>query len=522
MSYTSLTKNNILNKKIFLVLFGIFFIVFVFTSDGHRYTIDEDVPQTQALRFITQTPHPLFVENESKIFYDYTTLFPLGAIGSTCKNAYLCSNSFIGHTVTEIPFIAINYYLNIITPDSVKWDFEDFGDRHYVFWRNSIDPDFTFMEIFYGPFFSALSVGIFFLILRTFNVSTKNSILLSFFFALTTPIWAYSQTSLNSVPSTSFVLLGFFFFRKFQLFSSPIYLLYSGISLGFSFLVRPDTIYFIVPMFILSLYLISKNNNKVKNFFFFSLPMIASYMIYQMVKYLTFNADISLTAPGGAFSNFSINTEGIFGILFAPGVGLFIFAPILFTFIFSFSDFFKKHKIECILFSSFITIFIFQYAQLDVTWHGFIAWAARYLYPIIPFLLIPLGISLQNRGKSMYIIIIVLGAVGFFANYVYVIQDVSWFVWGQMGDETRGLYALDAIYVAPLRIHSATLWTFEYSQFTHSVIRAMGIIQPDIFLHKFFGPTGYVAAFVLLLTPPVLFLIRLMKLDKKNSSLKAD
>lgn len=515
MSYVSLTKNNILNKKIFLVLFGIFFIVFVFTSDGHRYTIDEDITQTQALRIITQTPHLLFVENESKLYYEYTTLFP-NPTGPTCKNAYLCSNSFIGHTITQIPFIAINHYLHIVSPDSIdiELSFDDFGDYHYAFWRNNINSDFTFMEIFYGPFFSALSVGIFFLILRTFNISTKNSILLSFFFALTTPIWAYSQTSLNSVPATSFVLLGFFFFRKFQLFSSPIYLLYSGIFLGFSFLIRPDAIYFIIPMFILLIYIISKNNNKIKNFLFFSLPLITSYVIYHIIQYFTYNMDVSFDTPGGAFNNFQINLEGLTGLLFAPGLGLFIFAPILLTFIFSFLDFFKKYKLECILFSSFIIIFIFQYSNLTLTWHGFISWTARYLYPIIPFLLIPLGISLQNRSKSIYIVLILLGSVGFLANFVYVIQDVAWFVWGQMGEHTHGLYVLDEIYPSPYRIHPATIWTFEYSQFTHSVLFAINQLRPDIFFLKFFGHTGYTVAFILLLISPILFLIRLIKSDK--------
>ena len=57
---------------------------------------------------------------------------------------------------------------------------DDFADAHYVFWRNSENPDFVFLELFYAPFFLAFSVGIFFLICLEYKFTRQTSIILSF------------------------------------------------------------------------------------------------------------------------------------------------------------------------------------------------------------------------------------------------------------------------------------------------------------------------------------------------------
>ena len=62
-------------KKIFFLIFGIVFIIFLFTSDGHRYTMDEDMGAQMALGMVTLEPHPDFVEGgteqESKMFFQH-------------------------------------------------------------------------------------------------------------------------------------------------------------------------------------------------------------------------------------------------------------------------------------------------------------------------------------------------------------------------------------------------------------------------------------------------------------------
>ena len=176
---------------------------------------------------------------------------------------------------------------------------------------------------------------------------------------------------------------------------------------------------------------------------------------------------------------------GELGLLISPGVGLLFFAPILFTIFFSFPDFFKNHKGETIFVLGFITLFIIELGSFQ-HWHGLNSWGARYLIPLIPFLLLPLGASIESRKfKKMMIVIITLGAFGFLANLAHASIDVSWFVWAQPGYE-KGLYSLGNS-LTELYIHPATIWTFEYSQLTNTVTMFLTGFQADIFLLKLMG-----------------------------------
>ena len=49
-------------KKFFIILFLLSFTIFALTSDGHRFTFDEDVTQQQSMWLATMTPDPRFIE----------------------------------------------------------------------------------------------------------------------------------------------------------------------------------------------------------------------------------------------------------------------------------------------------------------------------------------------------------------------------------------------------------------------------------------------------------------------------
>ena len=505
-------------KKFFIILFLLSFTIFALTSDGHRFTFDEDVTQQQSLWIATMTPDPRFIPGESRLLFQYPDYFP-GNERSLCNSAILCSQVTIGSALTQVPFILLNHTFDFVTSSTLVLTNDDFPDPHYVFWRNSIEPDFIFMELFYGPFFSALSVGMFYLVSRTYGFSTKISIFLTILFGITTPIWAYSQTSLNIVPITFFILFGFFFFRKFIITTSSRYIVLSGIVLGFAFLIRNDAILFIIPLFFFFIFMSLKNSNKIKNskriqnFLLFTLPMIFSYFIHVqigLVKGLLPHDAVSF--PTSFLRQASLMYLNMFGMLFSPGVGLLIFSPILFTIFLSYFDFFKKNKIECLLFVSFLVAFLVFYGQSSDTWHGLNGWSERYLTSVIPFLLLPLGFSIQKRlNKKFYSILIGLGSLGFIFNIFYLVTDVSWFIWGVMGSG-RGLYELGHI-TSALWVHPLVIWTFDYSQLTHTVKYAFEYLHPDIFWLKAWGLHFYSIFSIILISS---FTYCLIYLNKKS------
>ena len=505
----SLVIKNTNNLKFLLILFSLFFVIFVFTSDGHRFTFDEDVAAQQSKRIATLSPDPTYVEGESRLFFEYPWLFPPDHNKRPiCQNAILCSHGMIMHSLTEAPFIFINHNLGIITAGEL-WTSEDFDDFHYITWRNSIDPDFTFMELFYAPFFSALSICALFLISKTYGYSIRTSLILVFLFSLSTTFWAYTQTSLNVVPLIFFILIGFFFYRKFQETNSHFNLILTAIFFGLGFLTRQDMIMLIIPFFVFILITSFRKNPKlktfVKTFLSFVIPVVSSYVITKIIAIVRIGDTAYRPQEFVIATEIAIGAtnepilERIFGLLFSPGAGLFIYAPILFTCFVGFFDFYKKNKFDCILMISFAVFFVCFYGT-SVYWHGFNGWGARYLLPIVPFLILPLGASIEKRTNFFFKIpIILLGVVGFLINLVYLLQDVSYFVWGFFGSDERGLYSLARQAdggVFELWINPVIIWTFEFSQIAQSTMMLLVKPQLDLFLLRIFGIELFLASLV--------------------------
>jgi hypothetical protein len=504
-------KNNYDSKKIFLLLFSLVFIVFLFTSDGHRYTQDEFFAQEMSLRMVTFEPHPDYVEGESKMFFNLPIQNPYNA-GSVCSNAITCFPGSIFYSFTQVPFIALNYYFPMITSDTVVFSMDDFADAHYVFWRNSENSNFIFLELFYAPFFLALSIGIFFLICLEHKFNRQNSIILSFLLAFSTIIWAYSSTSLNSIPACFFLLLGYLFFKKFYNLNQYRFLIFSSFSLGFAFVIRHDVIFFVVPMFFFVIANILKRKSKIYSLLIYSTPLVFFYAVNiftnklrtipssssNEIVPLSQNSSDLISILINHFSSFFLYSSishiltASFGLLFAPGLGLLIFSPILLTVFFSFIDFFRKNKSECLLLLSFFIVNLLYHADLG-HWHGFVSWSARYLLLLVPFLLIPLGASLEQRNKKFILsIILILGILGVLFNLSYLVQDVHWFVWSTPGSST-GLFGLGLPSYGQfaLWLNDVVFWTFQYSQLTHSILLMFEGLQHDIYLLHLLGNSMY-------------------------------
>ena len=183
-------------------------------------------------------------------------------------------------------------------------------------------------------------------------------------------------------------------------------------------------------------------------------------------------------------------------MLFSPGVGLLIFCPILFLIFLAFPDFFKRNKPECILFIVFFGCFIYYYGTTN-TWHGLVSWGERYLVVIIPFLMIPLGATLEKRRSIVFIsILIILCVIGAVVNISNLVQDVNFFIWGWPG--YTGLFGIDIPIDGvrnDLNLDPTILWTFQYSQLTNALV-GLSTFESDILLLKILSAPLYIFAFI--------------------------
>ncbi len=236
----------------------------------------------------------------------------------------------------------------------------------------------------------------------------------------------------------------------------------------------------------------------VKTFFAFVIPVTSSYVIQKIIEYARVGSvptETKITALPSTWAAEATTSSTpyflqLFGVIFSPGAGLFIYSPILFASFVGFFDFYKKNKLDSILFLSFVGIFVIFFAS-GSNWHGFNGWGSRYMLPIIPFLMIPIAASIEKRMHfSFKIPVIFLGITGFLINLVYLLQDVSYFVWGLFGSDERGLYSLARKAeggVFDLWINPVIIWTFEFSQIVQSTMMLLAKPQLDLFLFKILG-----------------------------------
>lgn len=501
------------DKKIFLIIVLIAFSIYSFTSHGHRYTSDEYVAFVQADRIVNQKATPDLIPEEYKLHIEGRGRSIDGS-PAVCKDGILCSFVPIGHAISYVPFIYFEKNLSIIPPSTFTNN--DFNDPHYVWWRNSVPHEETFTFLFFGPLITSLSVGIVFLINRTYECSQKTSIAVAFLYGFTTISFAYSTTGFNIIEGTLMILLSFLFYRRFKKTNSSINLIFVAMSLGFGLTVRYDTAIFALVLSSFLIIEIMKKKQRVRNVVMFVIPIIFFVSIIVYVDVIRFGSPLGTAtiakAPTGPGNTTPLHL-GIFGLLFSPGAGIFIFAPILLTAFISFVDLYRKDKFEVLPFIAYISVMLIFFGSWT-SWHGFVGWSARYMIPIIPFLLIPLGISIKKRKNRLFkISLIPLAALGAFFSFLWLAQDVSWFVWGQMGQE-RGLYGISSAGLHPLGLSPVVFWTFEYSQLTHATNLIFTNWQIDLYLFKVLGTTTSFIIITIIILPCSIYLHYLLRQKK--------
>ena len=497
-----LIKND---HKVFFLILIISFSIFIFTASAHRFTSDDYLAYSQAERIANQTPIPNFIPGETRPGLQGPNQIQWSF--STCKDPIICSNVPLVYSMSLIPFIQLEQNLNILPDTDLTLD--DFDDNHYVWWRNTLSNEETFTFLFYGPVITAISTAILFAICRTYNFSIKIAITVAFLYGFTTMAWAYSSTALSVILVSMTVLLSFYFYRKFVKNQNFFSLIFCGFSLGASVLVRYDSFIIVIIMLVFLIGTILKNKSKLKNLTCLLIPLFFCAIIFMGINYIQFGTFLEYgfkSESGSLVGNTSPIHVGVFGLLFSPGAGLFIFSPILFTIFVSFFDFYKKDKSSFLIFSAYLVSMLVFFGNLE-TWHGFVSWGPRYLLPVIPFLLIPLAASIEKRNSIGFrFLVIVLGAIGAFFSLIWLIQDVSWFTWGVMGGDS-GLYSLGMAGIHSFSLNPLVFWTFEYSQLVQSINLAFNHLQVDLFLFKLLGPivTALVLSVIII---PLVFILK--------------
>jgi len=131
---------------------------------------------------------------------------------------------------------------------------------------------------------------------------------------------------------------------------------------------------------------------------------------------------------------------GLYGLLFSPGKSLLLFVPVALLAPWGWARWLiAGRRKEALLFiASFVCWLLFHAGWW--TWHGGWSFGPRFMIPMLPFLILPLG-SVWQQGKRARLALLVLALLGFWVQVAGVLVDFNdYMLW--VNDEDKILFDL--------------------------------------------------------------------------------
>lgn len=144
---------------------------------------------------------------------------------------------------------------------------------------------------------------------------------------------------------------------------------------------------------------------------------------------------------GYANESFSGNLiEGLYGLLLSPGKSVFLYVPLLLALPWAIAPFARRWRAEAALIGLLTLATLAQSALWWIWWAGW-GWGPRFLVPLMPFLVLPLGALLERPGWRRGLIALLALSIG--VNLLGILVDFNIYI----NDLTRGDIGRERIYL---------------------------------------------------------------------------
>jgi len=268
--------------------------------------------------------------------------------------------------------------------------------------------------------FGAALAVVFFRLCRKFSFSVRTAFFLTVTLCFGTFLFPYLKTISRDVQLAAFLCASFYCLYSYKqeekntVQKKQRWIQNAGIFAGLGFLTKMT---FLLNISFLALYLILISRSEketfawMKNLLRFLLPIAGAFSVFFLYNYLRFGNILETGYSGGTTFPTPLY-YGLYGLLFSTGKGIVVFAPITVLLLWATKNFFKNFRAEAIIIFSLLAANFFLYAKY-VAWAGDGSWGPRYLVSILPFVLLPLGIFLDESSKTIKRIAVTLSIVGF-------------------------------------------------------------------------------------------------------------
>ena len=313
---------------------------------------------------------------------------------------------------------------------------------------------------------SALTGVLVYLLLRRLRYSQGVSLVAALAFGLGTMAWPYARYLFSESLAGLGLMLSFYFLIRFRDQQDLASALWAGAGLGIALLARLNNA--IAAPFLGLLLLAYLHRQHGWNWrkwlgpvVLFGIPVLISLAITGWYNWLRFGNPLTTGyLPQERFATPFF--EGLYGLTFSPGKGLFWYNPILFVTLVSWPALLRRHRAEGLLIAAIVLGNLAFYAPWYLWWAGH-AWGPRFLVTILPFAALSLApaleVAFRRRGLAL-----ALGALAIVSVAVQILGvAVSFNLYLEEIHAELGLY------------HRATLFDPAHSP----LVRQIAYLRPE-------------------------------------------
>ncbi|HZQ06131.1 MAG TPA: glycosyltransferase family 39 protein, partial [Anaerolineae bacterium] len=276
----------------------------------------------------------------------------------------------------------------------------------------------------------AITGALVYLAAQRLNFSTTVALILALLFGLATPAWVYAKEfwsesfALVTLFATYYVLL----VSRDSLQNRAAVL--AGILVGLAIAVRTTNV-LLVPLYAAYAFINFRpfqiRGRALIAFLIPVLVFILSVLFYNALRFgnpftTGYRADEDFSNP---------LLLGAYGLLFSPGKGLFVYAPFLAALPFGVWQFWKRVSLHRELIFS-ILFFLFNLILFSAWyyWWGGTNWAARFLVPTLPFLVLLCAPLIEllltpNKNRTAQIVLIIICALLVIISFLNELAGVA-------------------------------------------------------------------------------------------------
>lgn len=276
--------------------------------------------------------------------------------------------------------------------------------------------------------FGAFTIAEIWVVANVLGYDRRNATWLSVLALLSTQLWPASRDSFPQIVVTFCMLAAvghLMTWRDARFRRVPVVV---GCFLGLLVAVRPfDAVLALPPIGIYALWQERDEILRTKNLFTpsmvaLALPILVSGVVVGAHNAARFGSPFILVPAGQttiAFNNPILT--GAYGLLLSGHRGIVYYSPPVILGVIGLLMLARRKPAEALLFSTIIVVFVLAYSRYAL-WDAGVSWGSRFLVPIVPLALLPVG-ELLHRHRVLFVVAIALAALGLFVQVVGTVVD---------------------------------------------------------------------------------------------------